>query len=190
MFAHYLTQNPVIFSILKNTDIEDVNNALKELQKTLDNKSNKTDFNGMVNEQALINEFLCTENIIARWKWKSGSLRSGSLIPWEVQSINTLPDNFIWEKNESAVVVITAGLYEVSFGLYSKKKPACQLLVNGEVIISAVNSSSYVIHHSSGKLADIKGGKTSNTNVTGTYYFLIILKRFDYGGLFDDSSEG
>lgn len=34
-------------------------------------------------------------------------------------------------------------------------------MVNGEVIINAVNNSSYVIHHSSGKLKDTK------TSVTG-----------------------
>ncbi len=40
-------------------------------------------------------------------------------------------------------------------GFYSKKKPTVQLIVNGQTIISAVNSSSYVIHHSSGKLRDV-----------------------------------
>ena len=89
------------------------------------------------------------------------------MIPWEVQSINTLPDNFIWEKNESAILVVTAGLYEVSLGFYSKKKPAVQVLINGEVIISAVNSASYVIHHSAGRLHDVRTSGNSNPNITG-----------------------
>lgn len=38
-------------------------------------------------------------------------------------------------------------------------------MVNGEAILSAVNSSSYVIHHSSGKLKGM--GKHSAGNLTG-----------------------
>lgn len=44
----------------------------------------------------------------------------------------------------------------LEMGFYSKKKPTVQLIVNGITILSAVNSNSYVVHHSSGKLKDIK----------------------------------
>jgi hypothetical protein len=40
-------------------------------------------------------------------------------------------------------------------GFYSKKKPTVQILVNGKTVVSAVNTSSYVIHHSSGRLKEI-----------------------------------
>jgi hypothetical protein len=40
-------------------------------------------------------------------------------------------------------------------GLYAKKKPTVQVILNGQALVSAVNSSSYVLHHSSGKLKDI-----------------------------------
>lgn len=40
-------------------------------------------------------------------------------------------------------------------GFYAKKKPTIQIIVNGQAIVSAVNSNSYVLHHSSGKLKDI-----------------------------------
>ena len=40
-----------------------------------------------------------------------------------------------------------------------------QLLVNGEPVLSAVNSSSYAVHHSSGRLAAV--GPHSAGNVTG-----------------------
>ena len=45
--------------------------------------------------------------------------------------------------------------YRLELGFYSKKKPTFQLIVNGQTIVSAVNTSSYVIHHSSGKLKDV-----------------------------------
>jgi hypothetical protein len=65
-----------------------------------------------MNDQALVNEALCAENCIGRWIWKSGDLNRSS-IPWEVQSINTCPDNFIWEKNKTSIVSVAPGLYEV-----------------------------------------------------------------------------
>lgn len=57
--------------------------------------------------------------------------------------------------------MVAAGIYEITLGFYAKKKPKIDIMVNGEVIINAVNNSSYVIHHSSGKLKDTK------TSVTG-----------------------
>jgi len=45
---------------------------------------------------------------------------------------------------------------KVSLGFFAKKKPTIQMLVNGEPIMSAVNTGSYVMHHSSGKIKDIK----------------------------------
>lgn len=56
-------------------------------------------------------------------------------------------------------------------GFYSKKKPTVQLIINGQTIVSAVNSNSYVIHHSSGKLKDV-----SNAEIGGLTYvdFLMI----------------
>ena len=61
--------------------------------------------------------------------------------------------------------MIASGLYEIAMGFYCDKKPNVQLLVNGEPVLSAVNSSSYVVHHSSGRLKNI--GKHTNGNITG-----------------------
>jgi hypothetical protein len=56
-------------------------------------------------------------------------------------------------------------------GFYSKKKPTIQILINGKVVMSAVNSSSYVIHHSSGKLKGIE--PTEMSGLTLVDFFLI-----------------
>lgn len=87
--------------------------------------------------------------------------------------MNTCPENFLWQEDKTAILTVAPGLYEVSFGFYSNgKKPTVQLLVNGETILSAVNSSSYVIHHSSGKfkggaVASGLSGKQISSNMTG-----------------------
>jgi hypothetical protein len=91
-----------------------VNKSLKAVKNMLKEKSSQNELNHFVNEQGLINELLCMENIVGRWKWKSGGLVQKVLVPWEVQAINTLTDNFLWEKNDSFITVVTPGLYEVA----------------------------------------------------------------------------
>jgi hypothetical protein len=63
------------------------------------------------------------------------------------------------------VLTVAPGLYEITLGFFCQKKPTVQVLVNGETILTCVNSASYVIHHSSGKLSN--GGKQCMSNMTG-----------------------
>jgi hypothetical protein len=87
-------------------------------------------------------------------------------VPWEVQSVNTCPENFLWDEDKTAILTVAPGLYELTLGFFSSKKPTVQVLVNGETILSCVNSASYVIHHGSGKLSN--GGKNlAGGNLTG-----------------------
>jgi hypothetical protein len=155
-----------ILSLLKNkADIDDVNKALTQIHEELDTKCNIEGFNSAMDNQAIINDALCAENCVARWTWKSGQVKNGYAVPWEVQTVNTAPDNYLWEKEKTSVMVVAAGLYEITMGFYADKKPTVQILINGEPVMSAVNSASYVIHHSSGKLKNV--GKHSNGNITG-----------------------
>jgi len=155
-------------NLLKNkADIDDVNKALTQIHEELDAKCPLDQFNSAMDNQSIINDALCAENCVARWTWKSGLVKNGYAVPWEIQTVNTAPDNFLWEKEKTSVMVVSAGLYEISMGFYADKKPTVQILVNGEPIMSAVNSASYVIHHSSGKLKSL--GKHTNGNITGIY---------------------
>ncbi len=119
-----------------------------------------------MDNQAIINDALCSENCVARWTWKSGHVKNGYAIPWEIQTVNTAPDNFIWEKEKTSILIASSGLYEISMGIYADKKPTVQILVNGEPVISAVNSSGYLIHHNGNKM---KNTKHSSGNITGIY---------------------
>lgn len=118
-----------------------------------------------MDNQAIINDALCSENCVARWTWKSGQVKNGYAVPWEIQTVNTAPDNFLWEKEKTSVLIVASGLYELTMGFYSNKKPTVQVLVNGEPIMSAVNSANYVIHHNSGKVRS--SSKHVNGNITG-----------------------
>ena len=44
----------------------------------------------------------------------------------------------------------------MSFGFFTRRKPTVTLLVNGEPVLSAINSTSYAVHHSSGRLAAVR----------------------------------
>ncbi|OMJ94659.1 hypothetical protein SteCoe_2157 [Stentor coeruleus] len=144
--------------------IDDVNSALVEIHKELDTKISTQEHNVHLNEQQALNSILCSENSIGRWIWRNGQLANGFAVPWEIQCINTSPDNFIWEIDATNILVVSPGLYEITFGFYCKKKPTVQLLVNGETILSAVNNASYVIHHSSGRL---KNASSSSGTISG-----------------------
>ena len=156
-----------ILDILKNKlDTDNFNGILNNIKKELGSKTPLADFSSAMDNQAIINDTLCNENNIGRWLWKSGKVKNNLSIPWEVQIINTSNDNFLWEKDKSVIGIKEGGLYEVKMGFYADKKPMIQILINGEVIISAINSNSYVIHQSPG--GRMKGtGKASFGNVTG-----------------------
>lgn len=88
------------------------------------------------------------------------------MISWDKESINTLPENFIYNQSDLTFKIASSGIYKIEMGFYAKKKPAIQIIINGKTIVSAVNSSSYVVHHSSGKLKDI-----INSEVAGLTYY-------------------
>ena len=119
--------------------IDDVNHALAEVSRELELKASAEDLEAHLKSQALINRGLVGESSLGRWIWKSGQVNKGNGVPWNVQSVNTDPDNFRWERDRSYIVTVAPGLYEVNFGFFVRKKPAIQLLVNGEPVLAAVN---------------------------------------------------
>ncbi|KNC95949.1 uncharacterized protein SPPG_08700 [Spizellomyces punctatus DAOM BR117] len=102
----------------------------------------------------------------AQWLWKSGCLKFGSAIPWNYETLNTDRDNFLWEKDQTSIRIGEPGLYEITFAFFTKAKPSVQLVVNGESVLSAINSPSYVVHHSSGFVVD-GDGRIEPGTVTG-----------------------
>eukprot|EP00762_Andalucia_godoyi_P004485 ANDGO_08200.mRNA.1 hypothetical protein AMSG_02023 len=133
---------------------DEVNTAINRLIRDVESKAPLSDLQSALRDQAVINEALCSQLSLGRWLWTCHKLKSGHGVPWNIQSANTDPDNFRWDPDRVNILVEAAGLYEVTFGFYSKRKPTLQLHVNGEPVLSAVNSASYVVHHSSGRLTD------------------------------------
>ena len=131
--------------------IDDVNRVLSEVNSELEARATVDDLRQTVQD---LNASLCLEAAVARWIWKTGKTKAGNAVPWNVQSVNTDPSNFLWERDKATVVAVAPGLYEVTFGFFTRRKPSVRLLVNGEPVLAAVNSASYVVHHSSGRLTN------------------------------------
>ncbi|CDW85981.1 UNKNOWN [Stylonychia lemnae] len=119
----------------------DINYVKSSLQKTM------KDFKTSMDQQNQVNEALCSENCVARWIWKQGSIENSqgivNSIKWDLQSVNTCPDNFLWKSAHQGLIIVDApGLYEITLAFFSKKKkPLIQVLANGEVIIQSVSKT-------------------------------------------------
>ena len=137
-----------INSLLNNkVNIDEYNMALNKIKKELNIKIDNTEFNNAMNNQSIINDIICNENQIGRWLWKTGKMKGGFTIPWDIQKINTAPDNYIWEKDKSVINVINGGIYQINLGFYfsnftgfANKKPQVQIIINSENAIN-VNSN-------------------------------------------------
>ena len=147
--------------------VDEVNRALAEVSAALDEKAGAAALDALARESRMALRGVAAETSlsVARWIWKSGRTKAHGLVPWNVQSVNTDPENFRWERDKTFVRAGAPGLYEVTFGFFARRKPAVRLLVDGEPVLAAVNSASYVTHHSSGRLTSATRHPAGN--VTG-----------------------
>jgi hypothetical protein len=104
------------------SNTQDINKALNEIHTEMEkNVATKSEMTTAFQEQAMINEQVCSENCIARWLWKSGELVNGFAVPWEIQTANTCPENFMYDEDKSMILTIAPGLYEINFGFFCPK---------------------------------------------------------------------
>ena len=155
----------VVSLVDEKVGLDEVNRAFADVSKALEDKASVAALEASIREQGVVNRGLSAESSVGRWIWKSGACKSGGAVPWNVESVNTDPQNFRWAPDKAVIQTVAPGLYEVTFGFFTRKKPAVQLLVNGDPVLAAVNSASYVLHHSSGRLTSV--GRHPAGNVTG-----------------------
>eukprot|EP00798_Chlamydomonas_sp_ICE-L_P003117 gene3117-13129_t len=141
------TDRGVYVTLEGKANIEDVNKALLDVCHELESRVSMEQLELVAKDQALLKANLQQVSTMARWLWKSGRTKGGGAVPWNLQTLNTDPANFIFEVEKTVVVAMLPGLYEVSFGFFSKCRPVVQVLVNGEVVLTAVGNSSTAVHH-------------------------------------------
>ncbi len=115
----------------------DVGNVLSSLIQY------KKEVKGLFDEQTSLNEVLCAENCVARWLWKSGLCTMKGNVKWDLESVNTCPENYLWQRDANGdILVEAAGLYEVTVAFFSKKKrPQVKIFINENLTINAVSKS-------------------------------------------------
>ena len=80
------------------------------------------------------------------------------------------------------------GLYEVTFGFFARRKPAIRLLVDGEPVLAAVNSASYVTHHSSGRLTSATRHPAGNVTGLTLIDFLALPAKAKIAVVYEDDA--
>ena len=125
--------NEMMVYLKDKADINEVNKALTLIHNELDNKLFIQDFNHAMKNQNSINTTLVQENKIGRWIWDSGNLRNGHGVPWEMQKINTCPDNYMWNKDTINLVINNKGIYNLNLIFFVNSFSMVKIFINGEI---------------------------------------------------------
>ncbi len=124
--------------------VEEVNAALGEVHQKLALKSDREECRAVLEHQSAINRLFRHEMIAGRWRWGSGELKRGGLVPWEEELHNHCPKNLLWEADKASLYLLSPGFYEVTLHLFSRRKCQISLQINGETVVSkekATNTS-------------------------------------------------
>ena len=178
----HLENNDKDINKLLNTKIsnDQFNKFIIDINKKLNEKVNNIDFTSALDNQAIINDALCNENCIGRWFCKNGINKNNNyIISWDSQMVNTSPDNFIWEKDKTFILINEEGLYELNLSLYSEKRPTFQVVVNGEIIIN--NSQGSTMNK---KMIIQKNSESNNLIGLSVIEFIMLKKQSKLSVLF------
>ena len=177
-----LENNDKDINKLLNTKIsnDQFNKFIIDINKKLNEKVNNIDFTSALDNQAIINDTLSNENCIGRWFCKNGINKNNNyIISWDNQMVNTSPDNFIWEKDKTFILINEEGLYELNLSLYSEKRPTFQVVVNGEIIIN--NSQGSTMNK---KMIIQKNNESNNLIGLSVIEFIMLKKQSKLSVLF------
>ena len=122
--------------VKSKVSIDEVNKALSAIHDELDTKLTVDEFQTAMNNQHAINDILCKENIVGKWLWSTGTVKKGYIVPWETESVNTSPDNFVWDKESTTVLVNEKGIYIIGLSFFVSGQPTVQVYINGESVLS------------------------------------------------------
>ena len=179
----HLENNDKDINKLLNTQIsnDQFNKFIIDINKKLNEKVNNIDFTSALDNQAIINDTLCNENCIGRWFCKNGINKNNNyIISWDNQMVNTSPDNFIWEKDKTFILINEEGLYELNLSLYSEKRPTFQVVVNGEIIINNNQNNSTM----NKKMIIQKNSESNNLIGLSVIEFIMLKKQSKLSVLF------
>ena len=97
--------------------------------------------------------------------------KNNSFIPWEIQIMNTSPENFIWEKDSINIKIMEKGIYLISLSFFVKEKPEIQILINGEVVINQIQGGHFLIKNENNLIEN----DINNLNLEKKYVKFILI---------------
>lgn len=141
-YQHMLNEVNTLYNNLNIHNQKDNNLEIKTLRSNYKDISTPKDNNENLYKQT---------NDLKRkgkWQWKSGALKSGLAIPWEVQSKCSFDKNtFTWEAGKTFIIIEQNGVYKLNFILTKKahfskesnikcdlNEVSIQILLDGEII--------------------------------------------------------
>ena len=134
---NFYTKNEMVDLLKEKSDITEINKIVNKINEKLKEKLPINDFNQFYQVQNSINDLYLCDNCFGRWFWKSGNLKNGKVIPFEIQYSNTNKSNFLWEKNKGSIMISKGGIYNIIIGIFNKGKNAIiNVLINGENVIT------------------------------------------------------
>jgi len=124
-------RHALLAALEAKANVEDVNKALAEVCQQLEIRS------ATGGSAAALSSDGHASVPTARWLWKSCATLVGGVLPWNVQAVNTHPDVLAWSPDTSVITVHLPGLWQLSFGFFSRRRPVIQVFVNGEPVIKS-----------------------------------------------------
>ena len=102
-------------------NIDDINKALTIINEDINSKVDNDYFQKTLKNQSDINKIICTDYIMGKWISSNNEIVNGN-IKWNIQSINSSPENFSWENNSYYITIRNKGIYQIEFILFIDKK--------------------------------------------------------------------
>eukprot|EP00736_Rhodelphis_marinus_P000777 Rmarinus@m.18208 len=128
---------------------------------------------------------------IGRWLWKGDYGKSNQLF-WSVEVVNSHPEHvFGWNPKKPAVLTVKQpGLYELQLSLFMDRQSSIKVLVNGSPALLALNSTSYVLHHSAGKVTQNPHHPEGNVSGYSVIDFLALPQNARISVILDSPYDG
>ena len=129
----------VDFKELKNylkgkVDVDDINKALTMINEDLNSKVDNNQYQKTLKNQNDINKLICNDYIMGKWISTNNEIINGN-IKWNIQSVNSSPDNFSWDNNNYFISIRNKGIYQIEFILFIDRKENMNFYPNVMIVI-------------------------------------------------------
>jgi chromosome segregation ATPase len=115
-------------------DVNDINKALTMINEDLNSKVDNIKFQKTLKNQNDINKLICNDYIMGKWISTNNEIINGN-IKWNIQSVNSSPDNFSWDNNNYFISIRNKGIYQIEFILFIDRKENMNFYPNVMIVI-------------------------------------------------------